>query len=102
MISEDDYESLVETAELASISGFKKSILPNKQTSKRSRQSCKKKLKSILLNIICEAPQCGKKLLGDLDGNYSYRLDLKNRIVYSFNKKKKIIYIKRARTHYGD
>lgn len=62
----------------------------------------KTKLKSILLEIISEDPFCGKKLLGKLEGNYSYRLDLKNRIVYSIAEKKKIIYIKRAKTHYGD
>lgn len=62
----------------------------------------KKKLQDILLNVLVEDPFCGKKLLGDLEGNYSYRLDLKNRIVYSVDKKKKIIYVKRARTHYGD
>ena len=62
----------------------------------------KKKLKAVLIEVIANDPFCGKKLLGDLDGNYSYRLNLKNRIVYGVNKKKKIIFIKRARTHYGD
>lgn len=62
----------------------------------------KAKLKDILLEVISEDPQCGKKLLGDLEGNYSYRLDLKNRIVYSIDKKKRLVYVKRARTHYGD
>ena len=62
----------------------------------------KKKLKDILLEVVVNDPFCVKKLLGDLEGNYSYRLDLKNRIVYSVDKKKKMIYVKRARTHYGD
>lgn len=62
----------------------------------------KNKLKSILLEVICKDPFCGKKLLGDLQGNYSYRLDLKNRIVYSIDKEKYIVYVKRAKTHYGD
>lgn len=62
----------------------------------------KNKLKSILLEVISEDPYCGKKLLGDLEGNYSYRLDLKNRIVYSVDKKKNIVYVKRTRTHYGN
>jgi len=62
----------------------------------------KNKLKDILMNVIVENPYCGKKLLGKLDGNYSYRLDFKNRIVYSVNKPERIIYVKRARTHYGE
>ncbi|MBD3350417.1 MAG: type II toxin-antitoxin system mRNA interferase toxin, RelE/StbE family [Candidatus Lokiarchaeota archaeon] len=62
----------------------------------------KLKLKDVLLEVIAEDPLCGKKLLGNLKGNYSYRLDLKNRIVYSIDNKKSVIYVKRARTHYGD
>lgn len=62
----------------------------------------KSKLKAILLEVISEDPLCGKKLLGNLKGNFSYRLDLKNRIVYSIDKKKGVVYVKRARTHYGD
>jgi len=61
----------------------------------------KNKLKSILKEILSEEPYLGKKLIGDLKGNFSYRLNLKDRIVYSINEEKKIIYIKRARTHYG-
>ena len=60
------------------------------------------KLKAVLTEVILDDPFCGKKLLGDLEGNYSYRLDLKNRIVYSVDVKSKIIYVKRARTHYGE
>ncbi|PIR54646.1 type II toxin-antitoxin system mRNA interferase toxin, RelE/StbE family [Candidatus Peregrinibacteria bacterium CG10_big_fil_rev_8_21_14_0_10_36_19] len=62
----------------------------------------KAKLKDVLLEVVCVDPFCGKKLLGELKGNYSYRLDLKNRIVYSVKNKEKVIYIKRAKTHYGD
>jgi mRNA interferase RelE/StbE len=60
------------------------------------------KLKAILSEAVCKDPLSGKKLCGDLNGNYSWRLDLKNRIVYSVDKKKKIIYVKRAKTHYGN
>ena len=60
------------------------------------------KLKAILTEVVALDPFCGKRLLGDLRGNYSYRLDLKNRTVYSVDKKKKTVYVKRARTHYGD
>lgn len=62
----------------------------------------KQKLKDILINVVANNPYEGKKLLGDLEGNYSIRLTHKDRIVYSIDEKNKIIYIKRAKTHYGE
>lgn len=62
----------------------------------------KEKLKDILMEVIRKDPLSGKKLLGELADNFSYRLNLKDRIVYSVDKKKKIIYIKRAKTNSGD
>ena len=59
------------------------------------------KLKEILVNTLSIDPFVGKRLVGELKGNYSFRLNLKDRIVYSIDEKHKIIYIKRARTHYG-
>jgi len=59
------------------------------------------KLEEILLKQISEDPYSGKKLLGDLAGFFSVRLSYKDRIVYSIDTQKKIIYIHRARTHYG-
>jgi mRNA interferase RelE/StbE len=60
------------------------------------------KLKSLLVEVIAENPYEGKKLLGDLGGNYSYRLTYKDRVIYSVDEEQRIVYIKRARTHYGD
>lgn len=60
------------------------------------------KLRDILLNVIAEDPYVGKKLLGDLAGSYSYRLTIKDRIVYSVDQERKIVYVERARTHDGD
>jgi len=62
----------------------------------------REKLKDILIELLSKDPFFGKPLLGDLKGNYSYQLTLKDRIVYSIDEDKKIIYIKRARTHYGE
>jgi mRNA interferase RelE/StbE len=62
----------------------------------------KDKLKAILVNSIAEDPFNGKKLIGELQGNYSVRLTLKDRIVYSVDEANKTVYIKRARTHYGE
>ena len=51
---------------------------------------------------IHEAGPKGKKLLGDLAGSYSYRLTYKDRILYSLDKERRIIYIERAKTHDGE
>jgi mRNA-degrading endonuclease RelE of RelBE toxin-antitoxin system len=62
----------------------------------------KAKLKDILNNVVAHNPYEGKKLFGELEGNYSIRLTHKDRIVYSINEEKKIVYIKRTKTHYGE
>jgi Txe/YoeB family toxin of toxin-antitoxin system len=62
----------------------------------------KEKLKDVLIEVISQNPYEGKKLLGDLRGSYSYRLSYKDRIVYYIDENKKIVYIERARTHYGE
>jgi len=62
----------------------------------------REKLKDILTEVIARNPFEGKKLLGDLVGSYSYRLTYQDRIVYSIDKERRIVYVERARTHYGD
>ena len=61
----------------------------------------KKKLKDIFQEVLAVSPYEGKRLVGDLEGNFSLRLNIKDRIVYSIDEEKKIVYVKRARTHYG-
>ena len=63
--------------------------------------SMKEKLKDILLEVLSVTPYEGKKLVGDLEGDYSLRLNLKDRIVYRSDEKNKTVYIKRAKTHNG-
>lgn len=62
----------------------------------------RRKLRDILVHLIAQDPYAGKRLLGDLAGSYSVRLSLKDRVVYSIDEKRKVVYIERARTHYGD
>lgn len=62
----------------------------------------KKKLKDIFNEVLAVTPYEGKRLLGDLEGNFSMRLNIRDRIVYSIDEEKKVVYVKRARTHYGD
>ncbi|OGW90046.1 MAG: toxin of toxin-antitoxin system [Omnitrophica bacterium RIFCSPLOWO2_01_FULL_50_24] len=61
----------------------------------------KKKLYEILTESISQNPFQGKKLIGDLSGSYSFRLTYQDRIVYSIDNTKRIVYLERARTHYG-
>jgi toxin YoeB len=61
----------------------------------------KDKLKTILQELSLN-PYLGKSLKGDLKGLYSYRLNLKDRIVYEIIPDDQTILIIRARSHYGD
>lgn len=60
------------------------------------------KLRDILIEVLARNPYEGKKLLGDLAGSYSCRLTHKDRIVYSLDEERRVVYIERARTHYGE
>lgn len=62
----------------------------------------RQKLKEILAESISKDPRCGKRLIGDLAGFFSYRLSYKDRIIYSIDDAKKTIFIHRTRTHYGE
>jgi toxin YoeB len=62
----------------------------------------KDKLKIILQEILSINPYVGKPLKGDLKGLYSYRLNLKDRIVYEIIPSDQTILIIRAKSHYGD
>jgi addiction module RelE/StbE family toxin len=62
----------------------------------------KQKLQAILTKSISPFPYIGKRLVGDLQGFYSVRLTYKDRIVYTINEHEKIVFIHRAKTHYGE
>ena len=62
----------------------------------------KNKLKIVLQQQVAPNPLCGKKLVGDLAGFFSLRLSYKDRLVYSIDEERRIIYVHRARTHYGE
>lgn len=62
----------------------------------------RKKLEEIIRETISHEPYLGKRLVGDLAGFYSLRLTFKDRIVYSVDEKNRIVFIHRAKTHYGD
>jgi len=60
------------------------------------------KLKDILRNRLATEPYSGKALVGDLKGYYSVRLSYQDRIVYSIEDRELVVYVIRARTHYGE
>lgn len=62
----------------------------------------RERLQDILTEVLVQDPYAGKRLLGDLEGSYSYRLTYKDRIVYSLDEDGRILYVERARTHYGE
>lgn len=62
----------------------------------------KKKLMDVLRNQIAVDPYSGKALVGELKGYYSVRLSYQDRIVYSIEDDRLIVYVVRAKTHYGD
>jgi toxin YoeB len=62
----------------------------------------KQKLKSLLDEVISVNSHTGKSLKGNLKGLYSYRLNLKDRILYEIYEQDKTIFVIRTRAHYGD
>ena len=66
---------------------------------KKLTPKLRQKLYDILTEVIAQDPFQGKKLIGDLARSYSYRLGFQDRIVYSIDRNKRIVYIERARTH---
>ncbi len=61
----------------------------------------REKAKKIIRNQIAVNPYEGKVLVGSMKGYYSVRLTYKDRIVYSVCDEKIIVFILRAKTHYG-
>ncbi len=69
---------------------------------RRLSPKMKIKLRSVLSEVLSKTPYEGRKLVGDLKGNLSLRLNIYDRVVYSIDEDNRIIYIKRAKTHYGE
>ncbi len=64
-------------------------------------QKMRRKLRDILVNRLAVDPHGGKKLMGELKGYFSVRLSLHDRIVYRIDEAERLVYIIRARTHFG-
>ena len=62
----------------------------------------RQKLKTIIQDIISVSPYDGKKLIGDLSGFYFIRFSYQDRVIYTIDDELSLIFIHRAKTHYGD
>ncbi len=58
------------------------------------------KVGEMLRRVVAIEPTCGKKLVGDLQGYWSLRLTLKDRIVYRIDEENRTVIVLRARSHY--
>jgi len=58
------------------------------------------KILEILINDPFQNPPSYEKLVGDLKGAYSRRINIRHRIIYQVLKKEKIVKIIRMWTHY--
>ncbi|MBA3506532.1 MAG: Txe/YoeB family addiction module toxin [Betaproteobacteria bacterium] len=58
------------------------------------------KLLSVLADNPFQTPPPYEKLVGDLDGAYSRRLNIQHRLVYQVLKKERIVKVLRMWTHY--
>ncbi len=69
---------------------------------KKLTPKLQQKLRSILSESISPDPHCGKRLVGELAGYWSFRMTYSDRIVYSIDESTKTVFIHRTKTHYGD
>ena len=115
VISEDEYNSLVETVYLLSIPGMKEKLIDGKKASLDDCQALKDKekikgnkaLESKVKNLIelisknpYESPPSFEKLKGDLDGLISRRINIQHRLVYEVYEEEKVVKIISMWTHY--
>ncbi len=59
-------------------------------------------LLELLANDPLQNPPPFEKLVGDLDGAYSRRINIQHRLVYQILKKEKVVKVIRMWSHYGD
>lgn len=84
-------------------------VLFTRQAQKDAKKIAKSGLREnteVLLEILAsnplQTPPPFEKLVGDLDGAYSRRINIQHRLVYQILKKEKIVKIIRMWSHYGD
>jgi len=71
-----------------------------KQASRSGLRNNIEKIIAILQNNPYQNPPPYEKLIGDLSGAYSRRINLQHRLVYQIYENEKIVKVIRMRTHY--
>ncbi len=69
---------------------------------KKLTPKLREKAKEIIRNRIAVDPYRGKQLVGNMKGYFSVRLTYKDRIVYSVDDDRIVVFIVSAKTHYRD
>ena len=69
---------------------------------KKLTPKLREKAKDIIRNRIAVDPYSGKHLVGNMKGYFSVRLTYKDRIVYSVDGDRVVVFIVSAKTHYQD
>lgn len=84
-------------------------VLFTKQAQKDARKIAKSGLREkaeALLKVLeknpLQTPPPFEKLVGDLDGAYSRRINITHRLIYQILKSEKTVKVLRMWTHYGD
>ncbi len=84
-------------------------VLFTKQAQKDARKIAKSGLRKkaeALLKVLeknpLQTPPPFEKLVGDLDGAYSRRINITHRLIYQILKSEKTVKVLRMWTHYGD
>lgn len=78
----------------------KQAIKDSKKLKKSTLAKSAKNILKIIKQDPWQSPPVFERLLGDLEGTYSQRLNEQHRIVYQVYKKRKVIKILRLWTHY--
>jgi toxin YoeB len=108
LVSEEDWRAMRETLYLLSVPGMRESIrkglkTPLAKTSKLAAAGLRPKAE-MLLALLAEDPFRNpppyQKLIGDLDGAYSRRINIQHRLVYQVLKPERVVKVLRLWTHY--
>jgi len=78
----------------------KKAVKDSKKLKAAGLKPQAKKLLQILSDNPFQFPPDYEKLVGNLDGFYSRRINIQHRLVYSVNKNKRTVHVLRMWTHY--
>ena len=80
----------------------KQALKDAKKLSSANLDKNAKELIELIRNNPLQKPPPYEKLIGNLTGSYSRRINIKHRIVYEVRENDKVVRISRMWTHYGE